>query len=691
VGQRRSQPFVQHQRSWQSWCKAGAHDEARPTQRLNKHWADVLSSARLLNSEFAEGAGDTTEGPVQFQRVTDTDNDDNDLVLYIPGIDFTGVLLASLFEGLAEADFDVWRCYVTPSTAKRVPAMLLERGLRTWVERQIKGGRKVVLVGEGFGATLALSLGLSLGKALKGIVLFNPDRVPIDALSTRMSSVVSAAASSLGQQEMSKQRANEVKEKVEACFGSTASASTELDVTQRLRSWARHCEENLASELRLKPEQALLPPVLMLTPSVVDDQPQRMPVSPLGGSPDWKALATAVKPRCGEACLQQLNYLEEVRAPRARLATYGVRLGAAIRASPIYSKVAKRPDYIGDYTLPSMEELEESSAEVERAAAFWSPIFLSTSQEGSRAYGLENVPTPEDVQGRPVLLVGNHQLFGADLGPLIREFILEKGTVVRGLAMPFAFGNNQEMRGPGSLFLRFGAVPVGPRNIFRLLQRGEMALLFPGGVREAIHKGGEDYDLKWQESTDFVRVAARFDAIVVPFGGVGIDENFALLGNGDEVFQAFQDATRDMRRSGGDRPMSGGGLFPTSEALSQRPSFPLFIGPRLNPATADSPGFADRVYFSFGKPVDLQTVDAKDKDACAQAYQSLREAVQSEIDWLMAARKKDPYRDFLQRAIYEQTAALGAASQGRKIKGGPWKGQKLQSYGLRAPSRILDS
>eukprot|EP00971_Amphidinium_carterae_P232149 4606742-Amphidinium_carterae.2 len=37
-----------------------------------------------------------------------------------------------------------------------------------------------------------------------------------------------------------------VKEKVEACFGSTASASTELDVTQRLRSWARHCEVHRA-------------------------------------------------------------------------------------------------------------------------------------------------------------------------------------------------------------------------------------------------------------------------------------------------------------------------------------------------------------------------------------------------------------------------------------------------------------
>ena len=30
----------------------------------------------------------------------------------------------------------------------------------------------------------------------------------------------------------------------------------------------------------------------------------------------------------------------------------------------------------------------------------------------------------------------------------------------------------------------FGAVPVGGRNFFRLLQNGEAVLLFPGGVRE---------------------------------------------------------------------------------------------------------------------------------------------------------------------------------------------------------------
>lgn len=39
----------------------------------------------------------------------------------------------------------------------------------------------------------------------------------------------------------------------------------------------------------------------------------------------------------------------------------------------------------------------------------------------------------------------------------------------------------------GGSFEEFGAVPVTPRNFYSLMQRGECALLFPGGVREANH------------------------------------------------------------------------------------------------------------------------------------------------------------------------------------------------------------
>ncbi len=45
-------------------------------------------------------------------------------------------------------------------------------------------------------------------------------------------------------------------------------------------------------------------------------------------------------------------------------------------------------------------------------------------------------------------------------------------------------GNQNNNASIKSLLTTFGAVPVGGRNFFRLLQNGEAVLLFPGGVRE---------------------------------------------------------------------------------------------------------------------------------------------------------------------------------------------------------------
>ena len=45
----------------------------------------------------------------------------------------------------------------------------------------------------------------------------------------------------------------------------------------------------------------------------------------------------------------------------------------------------------------------------------------------------------------------------------------------------------------------FGAVPVSGRNFIRLLQNGEAVLLFPGGVREAYRRRGEEYQLFWPQ------------------------------------------------------------------------------------------------------------------------------------------------------------------------------------------------
>ena len=53
-------------------------------------------------------------------------------------------------------------------------------------------------------------------------------------------------------------------------------------------------------------------------------------------------------------------------------------------------------------------------------------------------------------------------------------------------------------------------------------------LLFPGGVRESNHGKGEN-KFFWPAETDFVRAAAKYDALIVPFGAVGAADSVTFL------------------------------------------------------------------------------------------------------------------------------------------------------------------
>merc|ERR1712241_346921 len=91
---------------------------------------------------------------------------------------------------------------------------------------------------------------------------------------------------------------------------------------------------------------------------------------------------------------------------------------------------------------------------------------------------------------------------------------------------------NAGMRG---LFTNFGAVPVTPRNMFKLLKNEEVVLLFPGGANEALKGKVEEYKLFWPEEQEFVRIAAKFNATIVPLSGVGIDDSLNILASPKEI------------------------------------------------------------------------------------------------------------------------------------------------------------
>lgn len=116
-----------------------------------------------------------------------------------------------------------------------------------------------------------------------------------------------------------------------------------------------------------------------------------------------------------------------------------------------------------------------------------SPVTFSTLDDGNIVRGLRGVPD----QG-PVLLVGYHMFFGAEIMSLIEAFLEEKKIVVRGMAHPEVFTGNFESTHDEFSYIDFfrvyGATPVSGRNLFKLLSTNSHVLLYPGGIREALHR-----------------------------------------------------------------------------------------------------------------------------------------------------------------------------------------------------------
>lgn len=112
---------------------------------------------------------------------------------------------------------------------------------------------------------------------------------------------------------------------------------------------------------------------------------------------------------------------------------------------------------------------------------------FSTMEDGKIVRGLSGVPD----EG-PVLIVGNHLLWGVDVFSIVLEFLREKKTMIHGLAHPqiFEFDKKYEylMIPYSDIMKLFGAIPVSGRNFFKLLARNSYTLLYPGGAREALHR-----------------------------------------------------------------------------------------------------------------------------------------------------------------------------------------------------------
>uniref|UniRef100_A0ACD5TN16 Uncharacterized protein n=1 Tax=Avena sativa TaxID=4498 RepID=A0ACD5TN16_AVESA len=205
------------------------------------------------------------------------------------------------------------------------------------------------------------------------------------------------------------------------------------------------------------------------------------------------------------------------------LMEYDFNLLTVIKGVNVYRRSQKR-DVVLDYLPPTFSEFKKTFGDdFKQFNQLLSPVILSTLQNGKIVHSLAGVPDKG-----PILFVGYHQLMAMEVSSLVEGFLREKKAVVRALAHEaFFVGNLGTLREELSLFdvvSMYGAVPVNPINTYKLFKRNEFVLLYPGGVREALHRKGEGYWCFWPDKPEFVRMATRFGVTIIPFGCAGEDD-----------------------------------------------------------------------------------------------------------------------------------------------------------------------
>lgn len=317
----------------------------------------------------------------------------------------------------------------------------------------------------------------------------------------------------------------------------------------------------------------------------------------------------------------------------------GLDLAATIRGASFYRR-SQYLDYVSDFIPPSPAEFRKIFEDFSLVNFATSPVLFSTLEDGKIVRGLAGIP-----EEGPVLFVGYHMLLGLELAPMVGQFFKEKNIILRGMAHPMMFIKMKEGRLPElasyDSFRMMGAVPVTAKNFYKLLSSKAHVLLYPGGMREALHRKGEEYKLFWPEQSEFIRMAARFGAKIVPFGVVGEDDISEVVFDYEDQMKIplfkkqIEELTGEAVRLRAD--MNG-------EVANQDVHFPGIL-PKL-------PG---RFYYYFGKPFETEgrKEELRDRENAHELYLQVKGEVENCLAYLTNKRENDPYRQLWPRLAYQ--------------------------------------
>ncbi|XP_010502628.1 PREDICTED: acyltransferase-like protein At3g26840, chloroplastic isoform X2 [Camelina sativa] len=602
-------------------------EAARPD--LRKSLSDFLEEARGF-------VGDGGGQPRWFSPLEcGAQGQGSPLLLFIPGIDGTGLGLIRHHKKLGEV-FDIWCLHIPVSD--RTPAEDLVKLIEKTVKSQHHRfpNRPIYLVGESIGACLALDVAARNPDIDLSLILVNPATHVNNFISQPLSGMLNALPDGIPT----------LLEDIFNVKQGTTFILFSFCLTQMggvgggmLRDILA-VSTNLPTLGRMLPKDTLLWKLEMLKSAIASVNCHIYSVRAetlilMSGRDQWLLneedidIYSRTLPKCIVRKLDdngQFPLLED-----------GVDLVTIIKCTSFYRR-GKSHDHITDYIMPTTYELKQQCRLV---VASTSPVMLSTLKDGTIVRSLEGLPS----EG-PVLYVGYHMLLGFDLIPMVTQLMKERNIHLRGLAHPMFFLNLQDSLVDMKMFDKYkmmGGVPVSNFSIYKLLREKAHVLLYPGGVREAFHRKGEEYKLFWPERSEFVRVASKFGAKIVPFGVVGVDDicEIVLDSNDQRKIPILKDLMEMATNIAGNIREGD-----ESELGNQDIYLPGII-----------PKIPGRFYFYFGKPIETagKEKELKDKEKAHELYLQVKSEVEQCVAYLKMKRESDPYRHLLPRMLYQAT------------------------------------
>lgn len=261
-----------------------------------------------------------------------------------------------------------------------------------------------------------------------------------------------------------------------------------------------------------------------------------------------------------------------------------------------------QPDFLS-FEAPSREFVDNLSSPF---YSYFTPKFL----------GLDNIDN-----SRPHFFVGYHTLLSITDIFYITELFLKKNIMLRSLGDSFHF----HVPGWSQFWQKMGVVRASRENCSALMAAGENVLVFPGGAREAFKRKNEQYKVNWQNRSGFARMAIEHNYSIIPLASVGWEDAVDILYDADDIMSTW--VGRLLKYTGIAKYIRDG---------EELPPIVKGMGWTLLPRP-------ERLYMSFGEPIDVSEFagQAEDKAAQMAVRERVERSVKKQMDELLKYRASD--------------------------------------------------